>query len=482
VDTFIRDFTESAFSEKPPFQRTSEILSILAKKSLEDRSSIEEIPFDRLRNWTFDADRGCLRHESGKFFSIEGIRVRTNSGSVGEWEQPIISQPEIGILGILAKKIDGILYFLMQAKIEPGNINRYQIAPTVQATKSNYTQVHKGSLPDYIEYFLSPNNSLVMLDILQSEQGARFLKKRNRNMIVQVREEIPVKPNFFWLTLGQISRLLERDNIVNMDARSVISCISYCGSDLCDKATLKNAYLQGAILDAGISSDIIKSLQATSSGLNTNDGIIGWFTRQKVKYELEIERIPLQTLKGWKNDGWKIHHELMKYFSVVAIDVEIQGREVSAWTQPIIKPCEPGIVAFVAKKINGLMHFLVQAKVEPGNFDVVEMAPTVQCITGSYKEDSPDSRPAFLDYVLEAPSRRRLIDSMQSEEGGRFLREQNQNIIVMAEDDFDVNVPDNFIWMTLGQIKEFIKYNNFVNVEARCLAAILSLLLRESNG
>ena len=32
----------------------------------------------------------------------------------------------------------------MQAKIEPGNINKIQLSPTIQATKSNFTQKHGG--------------------------------------------------------------------------------------------------------------------------------------------------------------------------------------------------------------------------------------------------------------------------------------------------------------------------------------------------
>jgi len=76
------------------------------------------------------------------------------------------------------KKINGILYFLMQAKIEPGNINAVQLSPTLQATKSNYTQVHKGNVPLYLSYFLEERKDVtILLDQLQSEQGARFLKK-----------------------------------------------------------------------------------------------------------------------------------------------------------------------------------------------------------------------------------------------------------------------------------------------------------------
>ena len=66
------------------------------------------------------------------------------------WDQPIIVQKEIGILGILKKNNK----YLLQAKFEPGNINKIQISPTVQATKSNYTQVHGGKKVPFLNYFL----------------------------------------------------------------------------------------------------------------------------------------------------------------------------------------------------------------------------------------------------------------------------------------------------------------------------------------
>ena len=116
----------------------------------------------------------------GKFFSIEGVDINTNFGVKANWQQPIIHQPEIGILGIITKKINGVLHFLLQAKIEPGNINFVQLSPTLQATKSNYSQVHGGNKPAYLEYFTGSLNvkTVVLIDQLQSEQGARFLMKR----------------------------------------------------------------------------------------------------------------------------------------------------------------------------------------------------------------------------------------------------------------------------------------------------------------
>ena len=64
----------------------------------------------------------------------------------------------------------------MQAKIEPGNINIVQISPTFQATKSNYTTVHKGRKPYYYDYFNGEKNAEIIINQLQSEQGSVFIK------------------------------------------------------------------------------------------------------------------------------------------------------------------------------------------------------------------------------------------------------------------------------------------------------------------
>ena len=180
-----------------------------------------------LKQWKTDGPTGNIVHESGRFFSILGLSVRHRRPH-GEliWDQPIIDQPEIGILGILAKRFNGVLHFCLQAKEEPGNIHAVQLSPTVQATHSNYSRAHGGTLPQFVEYFLSPPPEKVLFAKLQSEDGGRFLFKSNRNMIVLIDEEIQVPPErFIWLTLRQISDLLKRDNVINACTRSVLSAV-----------------------------------------------------------------------------------------------------------------------------------------------------------------------------------------------------------------------------------------------------------------
>ena len=199
----------------------------IADRRSRSRLRTEEVPLRALQEWTIDRETGNILHETGRFFTISGIKARhrMRSGEL-EWDQPIIDQPEIGILGIAAKKIGGVLHFCLQAKEEPGTIHGVQLSPTVQATYSNYTRAHGGALPPLVDLFLDPPRERVLFAKLQTEDGGRFLFKSNRNMIVLVDDEMDDLPDgFLWLTLRQIGLLLRRDNLVNACARSVLACI-----------------------------------------------------------------------------------------------------------------------------------------------------------------------------------------------------------------------------------------------------------------
>jgi oxidase EvaA len=445
-------FLKSALTVENPFIDLDGVKQWLARRNREVGVKIEEIKFSEMGQWDFDPTNGNLRHQSGKFFSIDGIRVQTNRGLVGEWDQPIINQPEIGFLGIITREINGVLYFLMQAKIEPGNINHVQLSPTLQATKSNYTRVHKGKKPLYLDYFLNKGKYKVLVDQLQSEQGARFLKKRNRNMIIQVGkdEDIPVYDDFAWLTLGQLKKLIRVDNMVNMDTRTVISGIPFGEYPLNSSLNL-------------------------DEGLYTFDDILSWLTQLKAEYELNVENIPLQEVRGWIRTDEAIRHEADKFFRILPVSVEIDNREVTRWTQPLLQPAQEGLIAFVVKKINNVFHFLVQAKVECGNLDILELAPTVQCLTGNYRDTKKGTLP-FLEYVLNAKPNQIRFNALQSEEGGRFYKEQNRNLIIEADEDFDENLPGNYNWMTLAQLKIFLKFNNYLNIQARSLISAIDFI------
>lgn len=464
-------FLRSAFDGDGRKIGTDDVISFLKAQNAKVKISISKARIKNLNNWIYDGS--AIRHDTGKFFSIEGIRVTTNWGTVKTWDQPIINQPEVGYLGFITKEFDGVLHFLIQAKIEPGNVNHIQLSPTLQATRSNYSQVHKGNKPLYLEYFQNATSAQIMLDQLQSEQGARFSKKRNRNIIIRVEEDFPLYENFVWLTLGQIKKLMCQDNLVNMDTRTVISGIPF---GLFDPEIVDLFNFLGHQKKAAESQKaFLKSALVDSGSLHTIENIIAFLTHFKSLYDLEIQRVPLGKLENWVVNECEIYHKDMKYFKVIGVDVEIGNREVVKWSQPMVEPVQEGLCAFVGKKINGILHFAVQAKLECGNHDIFEFAPTVQCLTGNYRETEKGTLP-FLDYVLSVNHDQIVLDCLQSEEGGRFYREQNRNMIVFAGDEIPVELPDSYIWMTLSQLYKFLVFNNYLNIQARSLISAISFI------
>jgi oxidase EvaA len=255
-----------------------------------------------------------------------------------------------------------------------------------------------------------------------------------------------------------------------MDTRTVISGIPY-GSFSGLQIDLFT-FLDNQILTNSFESKILKSALSSEFAVNTFDNIISLITRNKSHYDLNVERIPLYKLNNWLITKKSIEHEDNKYFKIIAVEVTIGNREVVSWTQPMVAPAQEGLCAFVCKEINGMLHFAVQAKLECGNFDIIEFAPTVQCLTGNYKDTKKGSLP-FLEYVLNAPKERIILDTLQSEEGGRFYKEQNRNMIVFAGDEISNDLPEKYIWMTLNQLLTFIKYNNYINIQARSLIAAM---------
>ncbi|MEU6616558.1 MULTISPECIES: NDP-hexose 2,3-dehydratase family protein [Streptomyces] len=433
----------SAATAEGAVMRTEDVVRWLGERRRGNRFRVERIPLDRMDRWYADDGTGDIRHRSGGFFTVEGIRARTGHGPVRVWEQPIICQREVGILGILVKEFDGVLHCLMQAKMEPGNRPLLQLSPTVQATRSNYTRVHRGARVKYIDYFTGSERVRVLADSQQSEHGSWFHRKSNRNTIVETDGDVPRDDDYCWLTLGQIAALLHHDNVINMDSRTVLSCVP--------------------LPDAG------------EKALHPDTEIDRWLKAERVRRKVHVEPLPLSAIDGWRRGTHTIDHESGRYFRVVGVSVQAGNREVTGWSQPLFEPRGLGVTAFLTRRIGGVRHVLAQARAEAGLHDSVELAPTVQCTPENYAHLAPGDRPLFLDQVLAAGRADILYEAVHSEEGGRFLGADSRCLLVEAGDrDPGDEAPSGYRWLTAGQLSRLVRRGHHVNVQARTLLACLN--------
>lgn len=454
-------FYKSAIEQKAQINNTKNVHDWIKAENERIKVNVKKIPFHKLKKWNINEQR--ISHDTGMFFSIEGLKAKLkyNDGKFTSWSQPIINQPEIGFLGFLTKSINGVLHFLTQAKIEPGNVNNVQLSPTLQATRSNYIKAHEGKSPNYLNYFLNAKIENILFDQVQSEQGSRFLKKRNRNIIIYTTKEIKLKKNYIWLTLAQLKYFMSFDNLVNMDTRTVLSGISLL--------PLKKSEIIDDEFYSKFGNILFESLSNKKNQFYHLKDIHSKMSNFKSQISFSYEKIGIKKIDCWKITDFEIIHKDNLFFKVIGVDVTISNREVSNWCQPMIEPLNHGYSVFITKMINGILHFITQLKFECGLIDLIELAPTLQTSMSVSSKNFKDL--PFSNYISNSIDHDVIFDNLQSEEGGRFYKEQNRNMIILTDDEIDLRPHDNYVWMTLNQLNSFIKFTNLVNIQARNLVA-----------
>ena len=120
------------------FATLTQILAWFTEQKNRCATEITEISLNDLQKWQVNKETGNIEHESGEFFTVMGVRISNSTQrEVFGWTQPMIKQKEGGILGILCQPFEGIRHYLIYAKMEPGNMHKLQLSPTLQATYSN---------------------------------------------------------------------------------------------------------------------------------------------------------------------------------------------------------------------------------------------------------------------------------------------------------------------------------------------------------
>jgi len=457
----IADIISSWNNTEGTVNKTNELIDWIRELNISTYVNINECSINDSNMWFFDKYSGEILNRKRSFFTIKGMRYFINDQFIGE--QPVILQPEIGYLGIICKKINGELNFLMQAKIEPGNVNCVQISPTIQATKSNFTRAHGGKQPMYLEFFVNSDKYHVIYDQIQSEQSARFYKKRNRNMIMIVDEDIKEHSNFRWMTLGQIKKLMEIDNLVNMDTRTVLSGIPfalhrYSKEDIEQfKTYFCDISLFNSIFNASPSDSLPKIYQKINN--------------YKMFYEVSANTVPLNRLADWEVNDSGVTCKKPADFMVRYYDIEISGREVRKWVQPLFKAIGMATFGLITKQEYGVRKFLVQVKPEIGTFDSAELGPTVQWEPTHYLYNDN-----IVDKIFRSAVENKkgiMINVVLSEEGGRFYHEQNNNIIIEIDEDVLKEPPEGYIWTDFITLNYLVQVNNCLNIQLRNLLSLL---------
>ena len=399
------------------------------KKNLMNVSKTSSLNID---NWIVKDKK--IYNLKKAFFSIIPFEFKINNK---KWYQPLIIQKEVGILGILKKKLKDEDYYLLQAKVEPGNSSGIQLSPTIQATKSNYLRKHGGKKTNYLNFFTKKNKkNRVLSNFRLSEQGTRYLNKSNRNILIDLnKKKIKKLNNFIWVNKKNLKYLLNKKNLLNMDTISVISC-----------SIKKNKF---------------------DKPLNEFSNLLNIIKKVKIKTKVFKKIISFNELKSWKIFKDRIFDTKKKFFSILFLNIKSNSREVSQWSQPIISDHYISLNGFLIKEINKTNHYLLNTVQEPGQINP-KFTSTVSI--KNYASSTKTREIKFAKFF----NRKKVIKFINSDEGGRFYKNESHNLISFVSKKDKIILPKNFIWASHNQVVELIK-KNLLTIEARNLFASFNI-------
>lgn len=187
------------------------------------------INLNECNDWYLDKNNN-LNHKSGQFFKVQGVKIfGASSREVTSWTQPILTQKHGGVLAFICRQTEKYgTEFLIEAKIEPGDDSKLKISPSFQATQSNMNRAHGGSLPQFYDMVIKQKGVELIYFTIHNEEGARFWKKSNWNVIVRLKNPYDGRilgNNYKWASYSQIKKLSLKNRLVNPFVKTILFMI-----------------------------------------------------------------------------------------------------------------------------------------------------------------------------------------------------------------------------------------------------------------
>lgn len=200
-----------------------------------------------------------------------------------------------------------------------------------------------------------------------------------------------------------------------------------------------------------------------------------WYKEIKRKNNSQIFFKDLDKLDGWdfKNNFKELHHISNEFFSIIGVSTKKAGREINSWDQPFVKQKNlvGGIIGLVRMKLNNVPHYLIEAKFEPGNYNLIQLSPSVQATYSNLDRIHKGKKNKVLNYYFKknySTIRKNLV----TEDGGRFYKKRNLHWIINTNKK-SIKLSKNFKWLSMWEINQFIKKGSYVSPHLRSIISLI---------
>ena len=204
----------------------SSILKWVKERQKKVKTISKLINLNQCSDWYLDKNNN-LYHKSQQFFKVKGVVTRGAAGrEVKSWTQPILTQKHGGVLAFICRQTKKYgTQFLIDVRIEPGDDSILKISPSFQATQSNMNRAHGGKRPKFYDIIMNNKGAELIYYTIHNEEGARFWKKSNWNVIVKLKNPYDKRikgENYRWVSFKQIKKLALKNRYVNPFVKTIL--------------------------------------------------------------------------------------------------------------------------------------------------------------------------------------------------------------------------------------------------------------------
>ena len=202
---------------------------------------------------------------------------------------------------------------------------------------------------------------------------------------------------------------------------------------------------------------------------------LAWYNKIKNSNKAIVKTIHLEKMKKWTYDKKKgvIKHNSGQFFHIEGKRITKSEREVKSWDQPFIKQVDykGGIIGLVRSNIKGIPHYLVDAKYEPGNYNQIQISPSLQATYSNLDRVHLGLKPKVVKKYF-SKNYKTIRKFWVTEDGGRLYLKRNLHWIIQYNGKIDLP-GKTYRWLTLWELDRFIKLGSLVGPHLR---SILSLV------
>ena len=218
------------------------------------------------------------------------------------------------------------------------------------------------------------------------------------------------------------------------------------------------------------------NVEKMSNWANVNfEKTLAWYNKIRKSNKAVVKTVHIENMKKWFYDKKKgvIKHTSGEFFHIEGKRILKSDREVKSWDQPFIKQVDykGGIIGLVRSNIKGIPYYLVDAKYEPGNYNQIQISPSLQATYSNLNRIHEGEKNKVAKKYF-SKNYKTIRKFWVTEDGGRLYLKRNLHWIIQYNG--KINLPGKtYRWLTLWELDKFIKIGSLVGPHLR---SILSLI------